>query len=123
MGEIADKINRLEQAKNDLDSHIWQIFHRYIDQEKILFSHPDTWDIEDNSIIFTGQDGCRGCYDHMSLRIPICFFDDPETEFPKLAEQSAKELENKKQLLKREEEAIERAEFERLKKRFGLKKS
>ncbi len=118
MGEIADKINRLEQAKNELDSHIWQIFHRYIDQEKILFSHPDTWDIEDNSISFVGQDGCRGCYDHMSLRIPICFFDDPETEFPKLAEQRAKEnadfLKNKK----REEEAIERAEFERLKKRF-----
>jgi hypothetical protein len=118
MGEIANKLMRLEQAKSELDAHIWQIFGRYIRQENILFSHPENWYIEDNSIHFTGQDGCKGCYDGMALRIPISFFDDPETEFPKLAEQRVKEKTEKEENAKREQEAFERREFERLKNKF-----
>jgi hypothetical protein len=59
-----------------------------------------------------------GCYDNMGLRIPISFFDDPETEFPKLAEQRTKEHTEKEENAKRVQEAFERREFERLKNKF-----
>jgi hypothetical protein len=119
MGIILDKLQALESAKDALDSHIWHIFHRYLDQELINFSHPTTWEIEGDDIHFTGTDGCRGCYDRMGLRIPIKFFDDPETEFPKLAEQRAKENQEKVQAALKQQEAIERREFERLKNKFA----
>ncbi len=108
----------MEVAKLNLDSHIWDIFEKYIKLKGILFNGPETWEQEDDEIIFRGEDGCMGCYESTSLSIPMKFFED-ENALEELAIQKINE--KNKSIKKKKATKLKRdlAEFLRLKKEFG----
>lgn len=119
MKNFEKKINLMANLRGQLDCHIWDIFSRYIKENGILFNGPEDWQYSDRGVYFYGTDGCMGCYDNMSLHIPMKFFTDPENSFnqrklereQKLADEEARKLAAK--------EKKEREEFERLSKKFG----
>ena len=86
------KFRLLARLNEELDDHVWSVFGRYIQAEKILFSSPEDWRVQGDEILFTGEDGCRGCYDPMSLSIPMAFFTDTESAFNRLM--TGKEMAN-----------------------------
>jgi len=77
MSKFLEKLNKQAEIRNEVDGHIWGIFHRYIKDYKINFNSPDTWsyDIDDEGILFEGTDGCMGCYDSMSISIKLKYFE------------------------------------------------
>jgi hypothetical protein len=119
MKNFAKKTRLIERLREDLDSHIWNIFSRYIKMEGILFNSPDDWQSDWDSIHFYGSDGCMGCYDSMSCSIPIKFFEDPETAFA----EREKEIEDAKIKKQKDREEAERKkelrELERLKEKYS----
>jgi len=89
---LGRKFRLLERLTEELDDHVWSVFSRYIKEEKILFNSPEAWSVDGNSLFFTGEDGCRGCYDSMTCTIPMEFFTDTEGAFERLrAEKDAAE--------------------------------
>ncbi len=74
-----DKIKIIEQLQNEVDEHIWKVFHTYIKDNQINFSDPERWDIQTDSIYFSGHDGCMGVYEHKGLRIPLEHFTQQNT--------------------------------------------
>ncbi len=118
MKNFKTKIGKLCKIKFELDDHIWDVFDAYIKQEKILFSSPDEWFVDEDDINFTGSDGCMGCYDSKSISIPISFFVNPTAELLRLKkERNSKEKEAQKRAEKTTNQR-DRREFERLKKKF-----
>jgi len=118
MKYLMSKIEEIKRLTEEVDGEVWTIFHRYVKQEQIMFNGPEGWEIRDGYINFHGSDGCRGCYDNMSLEIPFKFFADPDVEFPRLAEQRAKEAKEREAKAKAQQNAADRREFERLQKKF-----
>ena len=115
MEDFTTKLDIYEKAKDEIDDYIWDVFYKYIGIENILFSGPNEWSACKSCLHFTGEDGCMGCYDSMSINIPIEFFINPDEEFLKLK----KEKEDKE---KDAEEYImtkDRKDFERLKNKHG----
>lgn len=122
MKNFKKEINKFYSQKSSIDSHIWNVFYRYIKEEHILFSGPDGWDIHEDGIYFYGEDGCMGCYDRMSLVIPEKFFTDTENSFAQLIEekeQKKKQDEENKRLAKEQKEL---SEFKRLQEKYGESK-
>lgn len=118
MKGILKKINKIEELRCELDGHIWSIFSRYIKQEGILFSSPDDWKSDGDSIYFYGTDGCMGCYDSMSINIPIKFFENPDAAFTERADEMRKDKEEKENNIRLHNEEQEHKEFERLKEKY-----
>ena len=122
---IKRKLSLLNRLNEELDSHIWDVFNKYIKLKDINFNGPSTWTVCYDKIEFSGTDGCRGCYDPMWLSIDIEWFIDFDAESDKhnnalkLAEEKAK-VERAKQieLSRRVKEAKDKVEYERLKKKF-----
>lgn len=119
MDNFEQKFHELQQLTNELDNYIWSIFYRYIEQEKILFNSPKGWEIDDDSIHFHGTDGCMGCYDSMSINIPLKFFINPDAEFEALSELQKQEQKEKEAKDRKTKESVERREFERLKQKYA----
>lgn len=119
MDNFKQQIEELKRLTNELDGHIWNIFDRYIKQEKINFNSPKGWEVDEDTIHFHGSDGCMGCYDSMSLNIPLIFFSNPDTEFQNLAKQREREHSEKTEKERKTKESIERKEFERLKSKYA----
>lgn len=118
METFTQKCRKIEKLREDIDSHIWNIFSMYLKETGKLFSSPDDWYIDGNSINFYGEDGCMGCYDNMNLSIPMKFFEEPETSFDEMKlEKMMKEQEEaeRKRLAK---EQKERDELKRLKEKY-----
>lgn len=118
MDNFKQQIEELQRITNELDAYIWSIFGKYVEQEKILFSSPKGWEVDGNTIHFHGSDGCMGCYDSMSLNIPVRFFINPDTEFQKLAEQRKKEQNDKAEKERKSKESYELKELERLESKY-----
>lgn len=121
MDNFKEKIELLCKTQSEIDDYIWEIFYKYIEQEKINFSSPKTWNIEEgeNDIQFDGSDGCMGCYDPMDIFIPLSFFINPKDEFSRLKKER---LAEEKRKAKKEKAAVNRKdkqEFKRLKKKFA----
>lgn len=121
MKDLKKKLDEISSLQSSISSHIWDIFHRYIEEEKILFNSPDGWEYQGDSIYFYGTDGCMGCYDNMSLSIPIRFFTDSEKAFADLKAKKEREQKKELKLQKQRKEEKERAEFERLSAIYGEK--
>jgi len=117
---IINKIHAIKKLEDDIDSRIWEIFHKFIEDKQQLFSHPDVWKIEDGQYItFYGQDGCMGHYDHMSISIPLEFFEDYDKN---MQEDKRRKEEIEREERRRHQEEIEReekAELKRLKDKYG----
>lgn len=99
---IIKKIKAIDKLQEQIDGHIWNIFNRYIEIKKINFSSPDDWKIEDDTIYFHGSDGCMGCYDRMSIYIPLKYFENPDEEFELLEKEVKKDLSKEKSRKKQE---------------------
>jgi len=119
MKSLERKLKLIDRLRSEADSHIWNIFSRYIKEKGILFSGPDDWQYQGESIYFYGEDGCMGCYDKMSLNIPIKFFLDPENSFLELTEEREREKKEKLEKERIAKEQRELAEFKRLSEKFG----
>ena len=92
MNKFIRKLNVIEKLQNEVDNYVWEVFHQYIKISKICFNSPDDWNMEGDRVYFHGSDGCMGCYDNMSVGIPIRYFENPDYEFGLLK----KELEETK---------------------------
>lgn len=126
MKDFESKIKKMVELKYDLDDHINDVFNKYIKLMKINFNYMEGWNPDEDEISFYGEDGCMGCYDKMSLVIPIKFFIDPDKEFGEIVRnreleiKKAKEKERRlKENRKKQKENRELKEFERLKKKFN----
>lgn len=95
MNGIKEKLEMIESLKDSIGDHIWEVFRKYKTINKILFSDPENWEFEGDSITFTGLDGSRGCYDSFSLNIPLEFFTKTEAAFERLAQKIQQEVEQK----------------------------
>ena len=75
---IRKTIGLIGRLQSSIDDHVWETFNKYIKDFRINFNLPERWEEsgDGTGIYFTGQDGCRGCYDGMSLTIPYEFFED-----------------------------------------------
>lgn len=112
------KIDLYNRLQDELDDHIWEVFSRYKKEEGFNFSNPETWNVNDNYIVFRGEDGCMGCYDPMSVSIPMKFFVDPDKELANLEmeiEEKRREDERLKLERKKKEELDE---LKRLKEKY-----
>ena len=92
MNKFIRKLNVIEKLQNEVDNYVWEVFHQYIKISKICFNSPDDWNMEGDRVYFHGSDGCMGCYDNMSIGIPLRYFENPDYEFGLLKT----ELENQK---------------------------
>lgn len=121
MDNFKEKIKSFCKIKDELDEYIWHVFYLYIEQEKINFSSPDFWNIDDGdtSIQFNGIDGCMGCYDNKCISIPLSFFINPKGELLQLRNKRIAEENKKKRAAKTAATKKDKKEFERLKKKFG----
>jgi len=115
MKDFTTKLDIYEKAKDEIEEYIWDVFYKYIDIELIVFSGPDNWSIEKNYIHFSGEDGCMGCYDPMSVNVPLSFFENPDEEFLKLK----KEREDKEKAAEKYIMTKDRKDFDRLKNKHG----
>lgn len=119
MNDFIEKIKQIQSLEDELDSYIWSIFNRYIKQNKILFSNPKFWIVENNFIQFEGADGCMGCYENISITIPLKFFLDPDKEF----DQQKKEKDERERIIQEEKNRVkeqqEKQLFDQLKKKYG----
>jgi hypothetical protein len=120
------KLALLNRLTDELDSHIWEVFHKYIKLMKINFNGPDNWIVQCDSIYFDGTDGCRGCYDPMSLSIGIEWFIDYDKEEQlykeKLSRETRKQLiaaRDRAEAKRKADEERDKVEYERLKNKFG----
>jgi len=109
-----------------LDTYVWRIFSRYVNEFEINFNRPDWWRVDGPDIHFEGEDGCCGCYDSMSLDIPMQFFIDTQKAFDERHEVIRIKRENeilannRKAMAKSQQtEQSERELYEVLKKKFG----
>jgi|WetSurMetagenome_2_1015567.scaffolds.fasta_scaffold543450_2 hypothetical protein len=121
MKDIEIKINAFRSLQNELDNYIWSVFFKYREIEKITFSGPDKWYVEEDglNICFEGEDGCMGCYDHMSIRIPMKFFINPDVEFKALKEDKKQKAKEEKDRKRKCTEAKERALLKTLQKKYS----
>lgn len=119
MNNFENKIKRIAGLRDELDKHIWETFSKYIKIKRINFNGPEDWTFENggNCIWFNGSDGCLGCYDNISLSIPMKYFTDP-TAFDRLEQEIANEKEAKDQARIKAQEDKDRKEYARLKKQF-----
>lgn len=78
MLDFIEKKEAYLKAKEDIEDHIWDVFHKYLRLTNQNFSDPDGWTIDSDSIRFSGKDGCLSCYDPMVLYIPLEWFVDFE---------------------------------------------
>jgi hypothetical protein len=113
------RLNHYNKAKYSLDSYVWDVFYKYINLEDINFSGPDYWEDHDDYIRFTGEDGCMGCYDPMSLSIPLKFFENPDTAFKELKEEKESKKINEEKAKKIRKEQEDRRLYDQLKMKFG----
>src|SRR5574339_205930 len=90
------KLKLFDRLKDQLDEEVWKRVHKYVEDRHINFNYPENWVVTGMGIEFNGQDGCRGCYDNMSLTIPFKYFEDYDKH-------TAEELK-----IKREKEAAEK---------------
>ena len=86
------KLKAIERLEEQVDNYVWNVFKQYIKINKICFNSPDDWSMEGDRVYFHGSDGCMGCYDKMSIGIPIKYFENPDHEFELLK----KELKDQK---------------------------
>jgi hypothetical protein len=108
------KFRLLARLNEELDDHVWSVFGRYIKEKKIQFNSPEAWSVDDNSLFFTGEDGCRGCYDPMTCTIPMEFFTDTEAAFKRLrAEKVEAERQADEARAAAEQAAAEKAKADR----------
>lgn len=84
MHNFEEKIKTLSEIREELDSYIWTIFDQYLKASKRNFSNPEYWEEQEDSIYFSGYDGCMGCYNNMGMSIPLMYFTDPINSFAKL---------------------------------------
>lgn len=124
--DIESKIKKMVELKYDLDNHVNDVFNKYIKLMKINFNYMKGWNPDEDEISFYGKDGCMGCYDEMSLDIPIKFFIDPDKEFEEIVRNRELEIKKKKEKERRlkenrrkQKENRDLKEFERLKKKFN----
>jgi hypothetical protein len=113
MKNFRQKIKRAQVLHGEVDSYIWDIFYRYKKIKGILFSGPDHWYINDDHISFHGEDGCMGCYDPMSMCIPMEFFIE-EDAFDKLEAEIKAADDKQKEIVRKSELAL----MKRLKKKY-----
>ena len=115
MKSIRNKLTTIERSRAAIDAHIWDVFDRYIEQEGILFSDPQDWQVDGNSVYFDGSDGCMGCYDSMHLSIPISFFENPEKELTRLKTEKEEKEKRKMKTKKKEKKEKDLRDLKRLK--------
>lgn len=115
--KIERKFSLAARLTDELEDHIWTVFSRYCKATGTLFNSPSLFQIGQFEINFEGQDGCRGCYDPMSLRIPIKFFTDTEESFNALESEKSESAAKKKKKEEQEKLAYELEELERLSKK------
>ncbi len=101
MKNVKRKLELIEKIKDNVECHIWEVFRKYKTINKVLFSDPEFWEFGGDSITFRGVDGCRGCYDPFSLKIPLEYFTEPSTSFENLinkiqTDSEQKEIERRK---------------------------
>ena len=72
--DFEKKIKIIEQFQDEVNEYVWKVFHTYIKDNQINFSNPEHWDIQTDSIYFSGHDGCMGVYEHKGLCIPMTYF-------------------------------------------------
>ena len=109
----------MDEIQDSIDDHIWKIFNRYVMlHKKIHFSSPYDWKVEGDNIYFHGSDGCMGCYDNMSLSIPVKFFINEEEEFKILEEEVEKKEAEEKSRKKQEVKRKDLAQLKKLKKQY-----
>lgn len=116
----------LERIKDRWNQYVWEIFNKYIEENRINFNGPDSWEVDGKNIHFEGTDGCRGCYDPMNLDIPIKYFLDydaaiAEKKEKELAERAKQEVLRIAQLAANQKvtEAREKEELKRLQAKYG----
>jgi hypothetical protein len=119
MKDFSTKADLLVKLQDELDDYIWGIFYRWVKEAGINFNNPDWWQISDFSIHFHGSDGCMGCYDPMTLNIPIGFFINPDIAFAELKTLRAKAERDKADATAAAKKKEELAEYHRLQKKFG----
>lgn len=117
MKNFKKKIDLIERLRDDLDDHIWSTFKKYKKARGILFSSPDDWHGDHDSIYFYGSDGCMGCYDPMHLSIPMKYFTDPNA-FEELEQEIKAEKKAKADAKIKAQQEAERKEYLRLKEQF-----
>lgn len=117
MKNFLKKIDKFQEFQDHLDDHIWTIFSKYLKIMKINFNSPDGWNPDGDGIYFYGEDGCMGCYDKMSLHIPMKFFTD-EDAFEKLEQELLDKKEQERQAKEKAKRDKELQEYKRLKKQF-----
>ena len=115
MEDFKIKLDKFSKTKEEIDDYIWDIFNAYIEQEEILFSSPYEWSVSDDCIYFSGRDGSRGCYDSMSIIIPLPFFENPKEEFLKLK----KKKEDKEKTAEKYKIKMDWEKFDCLKRKHG----
>ena len=120
MNTFIRKLKTIEKLQDEVDNYVWEVFQRYLDINKICFNSPDDWHMEGDRVYFHGSDGCMGCYDNMSVGIPLKYFENPDYEFGLLV----KELEDQKlkdQKIKEDnQKKKELSELKRLKKKYNV---
>lgn len=98
-----------EQKWQSVEDHVWEVFDKYIKDFKINFNGPEKWEKNSKGICVSGEDGCRGCYEPMSLTIPYGFFVDyDEASAFKLQEMRQKTKEEVSRDIERKKAEIER---------------
>lgn len=116
----------MDRIRDRHGDYVWEIFTKYIKYFRINFNSPDRWEYKYKHIEFNGHDGCMGCYDPMSLDIPIEWFEDydkalaeHEEELRKRQEEFDKEEKERKKRSKITAEKRERELFEKLREKYG----
>jgi hypothetical protein len=120
MNGFIKKIKTIDKLQNQVDDHIWTIFHRYIEANKINFNSPYGWEVEDDNIYVHGSDGCMGCYDSMTCLIPLKYFENPDEEFGLLEKKMKDEKRHNNKIKKQKKKRKEIKELKRLTEKYSL---
>jgi len=104
-----------DAIKSTIDDIVWGVFREYCNRQKIFFSHPESWSLEEDHISIDGRDGCRGCYDYMEVSIPLVFFTDTEAAFVRMNEEAEREAREEAEAAAQRQVEKDRREYERLK--------
>lgn len=118
--EFKEYFEKIVEARNEIDSYVWDIFNRYIKVRSIHFNAPEDWYADDDaSIVFSGGViGNMGCYDDMQINIELKYFINPDEEFKKLEKSLELEKQKKQEDKKKKIEEKERKDLEKLKKKY-----